>query len=353
MKLSGCTGQPGRLTIGRPPAERKPAPPGSRPAPWPRWGCRRWRECRRRWRRSRRPARPRRAARADRSSAGGDGLAGRDRFPARPRPVAGVLLVGDGAFHHQDEGPRRPPRGGQLERMQEGGAGSTASTGLCRNTRGRPGMLPATRSSMAGRLAPVMAMLSPSQPRPAVIHRTSSSAIASRRTGSSLSFSRCAAAVLPAAASRPASLPITDSRTTIPGCSATTVPMMAASGDRRMGAHDRQQSVGLLGGHDRRQAALAGNVQRVQPEQLAGGPDGGPQREIADSIKATPTREAAASSCSTPARPPRVGSRMQRMRRADIEHRPAVRLVQRCAGRDTSSVSNSQALAQVDRMAMP
>ena len=49
---------------------------------------------------------------------------------------------------------------------------SYASTGLCRITLGTPGSAPATSSSMLGRLAAVMAIVSPSQPRPAVIQTT-------------------------------------------------------------------------------------------------------------------------------------------------------------------------------------
>src|SRR5947207_12867734 len=57
---------------------------------------------------------------------------------------------------------------------------SYASTGLWRTTRGTPGTDPPTSSSMLGRLAPVIAMVSPSQPRPAVSHTTWTASSGSR-----------------------------------------------------------------------------------------------------------------------------------------------------------------------------
>src|SRR5580704_15501636 len=48
---------------------------------------------------------------------------------------------------------------------------SYASTGLCRCTRGSPGIAPNKTSSMLGWVAAVTETESPSQPRPAVIHR--------------------------------------------------------------------------------------------------------------------------------------------------------------------------------------
>ena len=44
-------------------------------------------------------------------------------------------------------------------------------------TLGTPGNAPATSSSMLGRLAAVMAIVSPSQPRPAVIQTTCTASI--------------------------------------------------------------------------------------------------------------------------------------------------------------------------------
>src|ERR1700688_4881353 len=48
---------------------------------------------------------------------------------------------------------------------------STASTGLCKCTLGKPGMAPNNTSSMLGCVAAVIETESPSQPRPAVIQR--------------------------------------------------------------------------------------------------------------------------------------------------------------------------------------
>src|ERR1051326_5413756 len=56
---------------------------------------------------------------------------------------------------------------------------SWASTGLCRCTRGMPGIAPSTTSSRLGCIAAVTATVSPSQPSPAVIHSTCTSPTAS------------------------------------------------------------------------------------------------------------------------------------------------------------------------------
>src|ERR1700733_13475563 len=48
---------------------------------------------------------------------------------------------------------------------------SYASTGLCKCTFGRPEMAPSRTSSILGCVAAVMETESPSQPRPAVIHK--------------------------------------------------------------------------------------------------------------------------------------------------------------------------------------
>src|SRR6202023_2515707 len=53
---------------------------------------------------------------------------------------------------------------------------SYARTGLCKCTLGSPGMAPKRTSSMLGWVAAVTETESPSQPRPAVIHRICTSA---------------------------------------------------------------------------------------------------------------------------------------------------------------------------------
>src|SRR5579863_4021445 len=53
---------------------------------------------------------------------------------------------------------------------------SYARTGLCKCTRGSPGIAPSSTSSMLGCVAAVTDTESPSQPNPAVIHRICTSA---------------------------------------------------------------------------------------------------------------------------------------------------------------------------------
>src|SRR3954465_6478250 len=55
-------------------------------------------------------------------------------------------------------------------------------------TRGTPGRAPATSSSMLGKLAAVMAMVSPSQPRPAVTHTTCTASTMPHRHTSESNF---------------------------------------------------------------------------------------------------------------------------------------------------------------------
>ncbi len=68
-------------------------------------------------------------------------------------------------------GSRRPSSASYHARMKSSPV-SIASIGLCRTTRGMPGITPVIRSSMLGLVAEVIATDSPSQPRPLVIHRT-------------------------------------------------------------------------------------------------------------------------------------------------------------------------------------
>jgi hypothetical protein len=108
---------------------------------------------------------------------GQDGLAGR-RIGAERGEVAAWLvqvLVGDRALDDQDERPVELAGGGLVERREELSPSRRRGPGWCRCTRGRPGTAPSRSSSRLGCVAAVMAMESPSQLRPAVIHKTSMS----------------------------------------------------------------------------------------------------------------------------------------------------------------------------------
>ncbi len=73
--------------------------------------------------------------------------------------------------------------------------------------------------------------------------------------------------------------PTTERRVTTRGCSATTVPMRAASrpsGCARIAASTR---IGVLGRHDRDELAFVGDVERIEAEQLAGAAHLGLQRD--------------------------------------------------------------------------
>ena len=61
---------------------------------------------------------------------------------------------------------------------------------------------------------------------------------------------------------------------TMPGWSATTSPMMAASLAERMRAHLREDSFGHVGADDGEQLAFVGDVERIEAEHLAGAADG-------------------------------------------------------------------------------
>ncbi len=115
-----------------------------------------------------------------------DPFAGRDGLPGlrvsaerSPVSLALVLLVGNGAFDHQDE--RRPSshrrRGGKCRRTRR--RSRKRARGCRTRTFGSHGIPPLTTSSRLGCVAAVIAMVSPSHPRPAVIHRTSIARIGS------------------------------------------------------------------------------------------------------------------------------------------------------------------------------
>src|ERR1700755_556151 len=70
-----------------------------------------------------------------------------------------------------------PPSAAKWKRLRKSSPFSKERKGLWKLTLGIQGMPPNTTSSILGCVAAVMAMVSPSHPRPAVIQRTSISAI--------------------------------------------------------------------------------------------------------------------------------------------------------------------------------
>ena len=166
--------------------------------------CRPWRGCRRRSRRCRRRPPPRLAAPAGRSSHR-SGSVGRSpgRSRSRPSTLGLVLLVGDRALDDQDERIELAPRGACENGSTNSSPFSYARKGLWSVTAGSVGMAPRTRSSILGWVAAVMAMVSPSQLRPAVIQRTSISGGDTLAPSARLLFARAASTLPLMVAARP------------------------------------------------------------------------------------------------------------------------------------------------------
>ncbi len=103
----------------------------------------------------------------------GDRLSG-GLVRAQRGPIAFLLvaLVGNGAFDHQDERSKLAVRG-PMEGLQEFVAIVLRQERVMEVDLRDPGNPPNTISSMLGCMAAVMAIVSPSQPRPAVIQSTS------------------------------------------------------------------------------------------------------------------------------------------------------------------------------------
>ena len=73
--------------------------------------------------------------------------------------------------------------------------------------------------------------------------------------------------------------PTSDCMITMPGCSATTSPMIAAFRPSGWARIDRQKPVGVLGRHDGDQLALVGDVERIEAQHLAGAAHVRPHRD--------------------------------------------------------------------------
>ena len=158
--------------MGRPPSIASP----SRESPavrCSRWGC--WpsdASCRRRARPDGHH-RPRVWREAVDPLARCDGLTG-ERICAHgcPVPFGFVLLVGNGTLDDENEG-RELALGPAWRKWCQERRALCASSGLRKLIFGAHGIAPRTISSRLDSVAPVSAIVSPSQPRPAVIQRTS------------------------------------------------------------------------------------------------------------------------------------------------------------------------------------